>query len=103
MLTALVKYLPDWIPGAGFKKTAAEWHKTLTYLVNEPFSFVKQQMKRGNNEPSFLSKLLEQNGGNLTTEEALVAKWVTGSMYAGGADTVSTSRQWRLTIKAITY
>ena len=100
MLTALVRYLPDWMPGAGFKKTAAEWHKTLTYFINEPYSFVKQQMKDGNNKPSFLSKLLEQNGGNLTTEEALVAKWVSGSMYAGGADTVSTNRQFRPTIKA---
>ena len=59
------------------------------YLVNEPYTFVTNQMKRGDNESSFLSKLLEQNGGNLTTEEDFVAKWITGSMYSGGADTVS--------------
>jgi hypothetical protein len=61
-------------------------------LVNTPFGFVKQQMKQGENEPSYLSKLLEKNDGNLTAEETFVAKWTSASLYAGGADTVSKTR-----------
>jgi hypothetical protein len=89
LLTELVRYLPGWLPGAGFKRTASYWRKTLMDLVEKPYAFVRQQMTQGNNEPSYLSKLLENNNGNLSTEEDFVAKWSAASLYAGGADTVS--------------
>lgn len=84
-----MRYLPDWLPGAGFKRTASYWRKTLTDLVEKPYAFVRQQMAQGKNEPSYLSKLLENNNGNLSPEEDFVAKWSAASLYAGGADTVS--------------
>jgi hypothetical protein len=84
-----VRYLPDWLPGAGFKRTASYWRETLADLVEKPYAFVRQQMAQGKNEPSYLSKLLENNNGNLSTEEDYAAKWSAASLYAGGADTVS--------------
>jgi hypothetical protein len=77
------------LPGAGFKQIASYWRKTLTDLVEKPYAFVRQQMAQGKNEPSYLSKLLENNNGNLSTEDDFVAKWSAASLYAGGADTVS--------------
>lgn len=41
-----VKHLPDWLPGAGFKKTAARWKRTLDELTEKPYAFTKQQMVR---------------------------------------------------------
>lgn len=40
----VLKYLPEWFPGAGFQKEAKEWKKTLTRFVEEPFKAVKQGM-----------------------------------------------------------
>lgn len=85
-------YLPGWLPGTGFKRTAKVWKSTLTDLVEKPYAFVKQQMKEGKNEPSYLSSLLEKGGKTrLSEEDDFVAKWSSGSLYAGGADTVSPS------------
>lgn len=82
-----VRYLPDWCPGTEFKRTAAKWRNTLTEAAEKPFAFVKDQMARGQNEMSFLSRLLEQ--GDMTSEESFVVKWSALSLYAAGADTVS--------------
>jgi hypothetical protein len=81
-----VRYLPDWFPGTGFKRTAREWRATLTDLTERPYAFVKHQMAQGKYEPSLLSQLLES--GELDHEETFVAKWSALSLYSGGADTV---------------
>lgn len=39
-----VKYLPEWLPGSGFKKTARQWRKTVYRAYNIPFDFVERQM-----------------------------------------------------------
>lgn len=40
----LVKFLPDWIPGAGFKGIARSWKKYIEEVAETPHRFVKQQM-----------------------------------------------------------
>ncbi|KAL1860863.1 hypothetical protein Plec18170_001377 [Paecilomyces lecythidis] len=87
-----VRYLPDWFPGTEFKRTAAKWRNTLTEAAEKPFAFVKDQMARGQNEMSFLSRLLEQ--GDMTSEESFVVKWSALSLYAAGADTTVSSIAW---------
>ncbi|KAE9372779.1 putative cytochrome P450 oxidoreductase OrdA-like protein [Stipitochalara longipes BDJ] len=84
-----LRYLPDWFPGTGFKRTAREWRATLTDLTERPYAFVKHQMAQGKHEPSFLSQLLES--GDLNEEETFVAKWSALSLYSGGADTTVSS------------
>ncbi|KAF8653668.1 hypothetical protein AX16_003819 [Volvariella volvacea WC 439] len=80
-----LRRLPDWFPGAGFKKTARSWAKTLTEFVDIPHNFVKDQMARGIAEPSIVSKLLESK--DITDEEESDIKWSAGSLYGAGADT----------------
>ncbi|KAJ9267651.1 hypothetical protein DTO212C5_5890 [Paecilomyces variotii] len=86
-----MRHLPDWFPGTGFKRTAEKWKNTLIEAADKPFAFVKHQMARGQNEISFLSRLLEQ--GDLSPENSLV-KWSALSLYAGGADTTVSSLAW---------
>ncbi|KAF4341166.1 oxidoreductase [Fusarium beomiforme] len=83
-LIPLLKYVPGWVPGAGFKTTAKQWRSNLESSVEEPAAFVKQQMAEGKDNTSFLSQL-KQN--NLTAEEASENKWLAASLYAAGADT----------------
>lgn len=80
------------MPGTGFKQTAAAWRKTLEEMSSKPYDFVKQQMAQGTNKPSYLSKLLAQNG-ILSPEEDLTAKWSAASLYVGGADSVGRTLQ----------
>jgi hypothetical protein len=46
ILTSVVKYVPSWMPGAGFKKTAEAFRETAHELINKPYNMVKEQMVR---------------------------------------------------------
>ncbi|KAG2138828.1 cytochrome P450 [Suillus cothurnatus] len=80
----LVK-VPEWFPGAGFKRLAREWHQTLEEMVDAPYKFVKDQMATGIAPASFTSNLLE--GRTLSAEDDHMVKWSALTLYSGGADT----------------
>jgi len=40
----ILKYVPEWVPGAGFKKKAREWNKLARIMVEEPFATTKEMM-----------------------------------------------------------
>jgi hypothetical protein len=40
----VVRHVPAWFPGAGFKKTAARWREMTMKLVNIPYNTVKSEM-----------------------------------------------------------
>lgn len=42
----LLKYVPSWVPGAGFQKKAKEWKHYTEKVVREPFAVVKERMVR---------------------------------------------------------
>lgn len=42
----ILKYVPEFFPGAGFKKKAREWKKLQEDLVNRPFEMVESQVVR---------------------------------------------------------
>ena len=40
----LLKYVPSWVPGAGFQKKAAHWKAVNITMAETPFQYVKQQL-----------------------------------------------------------
>ncbi|KAH8114366.1 cytochrome P450 oxidoreductase [Phellopilus nigrolimitatus] len=86
-----LRYIPEWVPGAGFQRTAKRFHATVTELVEKPYAFVKQQMAAGTAAPSYVSALLEkfdpEGRNSLSSGEEHVIKWSASSLYTGGADT----------------
>lgn len=86
-LTSLVKYIPDWMPGAGFKRTAKEMAKQLDQCTTRPYQFVKQQMREKRHTPSFLPQSIES--ADSTPDMEFYHKWAALALYLGGADTVS--------------
>ncbi|KAF8348622.1 cytochrome P450 [Amanita rubescens] len=85
-LVPSLRHVPDWFPGAGFKQTARAWKQTLYDMVEGPYKFVKEQRDLGTAEPSMLLNLL-QDESNLSASDIYDIKWVTASLYSGGADT----------------
>lgn len=81
-----LKQLPEWLPGMGFIKTAAEWAKDTARMVEVPYNFTKQQMAAGTALPSFVSTSLEDES-SLSAEDIRDLKFTASSMYGGGADT----------------
>ncbi|KAG2077743.1 cytochrome P450 [Suillus decipiens] len=84
----LVK-IPEWFPGAGFKRLAREWHVTLEEMASAPYKFVMNQMvtiiAAGIAPESFTSKLL--GADLLSAEDEHIVKWSAATLYAGGSDT----------------
>ena len=39
----VLKYVPDWFPGAGFKQKASRWKKVNAEVAQKPFRFVTEQ------------------------------------------------------------
>lgn len=41
-LIPALKYVPQWFPGASFKKKAAQWRNELNDFIDLPFNHVKE-------------------------------------------------------------
>ncbi|KAG0702322.1 cytochrome P450 [Suillus ampliporus] len=78
--------VPEWFPGAGFKRIAREWHATAEEMAAAPHKFVKDQMAAGIAPKSFTSNLLE--GRTLSAEEEHGVKWAAAALPSVGADTI---------------
>ena len=46
IVPSLVRHVPSWFPGTGWKKTAAAWRQDLLNLVDAPHRFVLDQLVR---------------------------------------------------------
>lgn len=80
-----MKHLPEWCPGAGFKKFARECRKLTRELRDKPYAFVQKQMAEGVAPHSMVSEMLEHH------EEEAVIKSVAGTTYAAAVETSSSA------------
>jgi len=87
MIPAL-KYVPDWMPFAGFKRKAKEWKQHALSMLNSPFEAAKRDIIKGNFASSFTSECLEKmdEAGDLEHQEYVI-KSTAGTMYTAGSDT----------------
>ncbi|TRM58959.1 cytochrome P450 [Schizophyllum amplum] len=77
-----LKYLPMWMPGAGFKRQAREWSDLSQEAVNRPFYDVKRRMAANSSlTPSFTSIALAKGVNDSVIRDAAA------TMYLAGADT----------------
>ncbi|KAG5644939.1 hypothetical protein DXG03_007404 [Asterophora parasitica] len=81
----VLRYVPSWFPGAGFRRTAKSWAATLVEMVEQPHDFVKRQVAAGTAPISFTSSLLD--GKDISADEEFDIKWSSASLYSAGADT----------------
>ncbi|KDQ53896.1 hypothetical protein JAAARDRAFT_38867 [Jaapia argillacea MUCL 33604] len=86
----ILKYVPAWFPGAGFKRKAEEWRRLKDRFINEPFDVTKEAFDKGLvMRPSVASALLQGLPKDNSEEEGLRARNVTAIAFAGGADTTT--------------
>ncbi|KDQ63647.1 hypothetical protein JAAARDRAFT_29676 [Jaapia argillacea MUCL 33604] len=90
----MLKYVPSWVPGAGFQNQAKEWRKLTQAMINRPFEKVKEKMANGTAIPCVAATELEkwiQSSGS--PEDERVIKDVSAIAYAAGADTTVSAIQ----------
>jgi len=87
----VLKHIPLWMPGSGFKKNAIIWKKKMEEFVDRPFDYVKTSMKSGSYKPSFCSTLLEEENFKGMDNFEFDLKWAANSMYSASIDTTITA------------
>ncbi|KAH9029938.1 cytochrome P450 [Lactarius pseudohatsudake] len=81
----ILRFVPSWMPGAGFRKVAERYRRTNLEQTYRPLEFVKRRMLDKTAVPSFTSALLESELGTLDTE---TLPFAATSLFGGGTDTV---------------
>ncbi|TFK74818.1 cytochrome P450 [Pluteus cervinus] len=82
----ILRHLPGWVPGTGFKDFANRCRVLTTRMRNEPLEDVKRRMEEGTAKPCLAVTLLEEYAMNNTAGEETI-KDVAGTSYAASADT----------------
>ncbi|KAF8880679.1 cytochrome P450 [Infundibulicybe gibba] len=93
-LIPILKYVPAWMPGAGFKRKAAHWRSLIHKMADKPWDAVQENIRRGGAPASLAATMIDNlPNGERWAEEEEVAKSTAAVTYAGGADTTVSSVQ----------
>ncbi|KAL5514757.1 hypothetical protein ACEPAG_2073 [Sanghuangporus baumii] len=86
----MLKYLPEWFPGAHFMNTAKIGRELSRQMRSKIFAMAKKLIEDGKALTSMTSTLLEQNTNidGRVSHEDLIARTV-GTIYIAGTDTTS--------------
>ncbi|KAJ7065516.1 cytochrome P450 [Mycena amicta] len=95
----VLKYVPSWFPGAGFKRRAARWRKVTLDVLELPFAETRKNIMSGTAVPSFASNNLQKcntlTAHNGSEEEHVSTIQNTAAIvYAAGADTTVAALGW---------
>ncbi|KAG8684080.1 hypothetical protein FRC08_013914 [Ceratobasidium sp. 394] len=87
----LLRFIPSWMPGAGFKRQAEAWGRMTTKYRQGPFDVVVKKLVEGTAEPCFVSKLLEpeDTAHIVDAEEKEMIKSIASSLFGAGAHTTA--------------
>ncbi|KAG5650874.1 hypothetical protein H0H81_010674 [Sphagnurus paluster] len=86
----ILKYVPNWMPFASFKRRAKEWRELVLATVDPPFQATMRAIESGNFIPSFVSYSLENldETGNELKDQKDVIKATAAAMYSAGLETI---------------
>ncbi|KZT58538.1 cytochrome P450 [Calocera cornea HHB12733] len=82
-----LKYLPEWLPGAGFQRTAKAYKAHFAETREVPFRLVEQAIADGTAKPSFVGTLLEEHGAETGQYGKERIMWSAASIHSAGSDT----------------
>ncbi|KAH8831458.1 cytochrome P450 [Flagelloscypha sp. PMI_526] len=85
----ILRFIPSWFPGAGFKRKAATYREAFTKLGYEPFQWTQSQIESNVARPSFLSTLLTSEELYNESNREYIFQQVARGIYTGGLDTTA--------------
>ncbi|KAF8750776.1 cytochrome P450 family [Rhizoctonia solani] len=87
-----LNYIPEWIPGTGWKRTIRAWRKQKDYALDAPFRWTQDQVRQGTNADSIIADLLQDHSitSGLSVEERDIRLKELGHvLFSGGTDTTA--------------
>ncbi|KAJ1300391.1 hypothetical protein OPQ81_005210 [Rhizoctonia solani] len=88
----ILKHVPEWVPGAGWKRSVRELREHKEYALDAPFRWTQNQVGVGTNEHSIIGELLQDHhlmSGLNHEERDNRLKELGHALYSGGADTTA--------------
>ncbi|CAF9941089.1 MAG: hypothetical protein HETSPECPRED_002868 [Heterodermia speciosa] len=82
----LLKYLPQWMPGTGFKKLAQKWRPIVQEMNSKPYAFVRSQLEKGVTNTSYAARLIQ--AGEPSLEVSSINEWSASALFGGAGDTI---------------
>ncbi|KAJ3484292.1 hypothetical protein NLI96_g5749 [Meripilus lineatus] len=82
-----LKWVPEWVPGAGFQRKAKEWKRTLSQMRDCPFAVSQASPVT---HPTFVSQLMGGMGEEFD-EDIEIVRNAAGQAYIGGVDSLTTT------------
>ncbi|PFH47416.1 hypothetical protein AMATHDRAFT_67760 [Amanita thiersii Skay4041] len=99
----ILKHVPSFLPGAGFKRKAAEWRNWMIDFVEIPFAAAQKEIEEGVAHPSFTSHYLDNNNQSQVSAEGMQnIKEISATIFTAGAHTTA-SLLLSLTLVMILY
>ncbi|KAF8602800.1 cytochrome P450 [Ceratobasidium sp. AG-I] len=87
-----LKYLPEWLPGMGWKRLIRKWREHKEYITSAPYVWTKEQMRTGRAVPSIVQKILSTFPDNTPNADVdLDIELLASTMFGGGTDTTVAS------------
>ncbi|KAH9837533.1 cytochrome P450 monooxygenase [Rhodofomes roseus] len=87
-----LRYLPPWLPGAGFLTKVAEVHELVRVMIDVPYERVQASIAKGAARPCFLTSLLDEyaKDGKMSAYDEADVKGAANIVYGAGTDTTAT-------------
>ncbi|EKM75591.1 hypothetical protein AGABI1DRAFT_79751 [Agaricus bisporus var. burnettii JB137-S8] len=89
-LIPALKYVPEWMPGAGFKTIAREWSFMVNKVISDMYTATLKGMDDGTTRECFVSWSLNEQRENDSGETILqsgILQETAGTIYKAGTDT----------------
>ncbi|TFK41782.1 cytochrome P450 [Crucibulum laeve] len=83
----VLKYVPEFIPGAGFKQKAKEWRQDMLAFRNDSFAEARSRIELGNARPSFTSRSIEGINSPNVEHQMKVIQDTAGLIYGAASHT----------------
>ncbi|EGO22751.1 hypothetical protein SERLADRAFT_371048 [Serpula lacrymans var. lacrymans S7.9] len=77
-----LKYVPAWMPGAGFQRKAIAWKKAVLEMRDAPFEAVQNALSHGKASPCFVSNLINDLDKENTEDQVETIRGCAGLAYA---------------------
>ncbi|KXN80787.1 O-methylsterigmatocystin oxidoreductase [Leucoagaricus sp. SymC.cos] len=88
----ILRHVPVWFPGAGFKSQAKEWRSVLLRARDEPYRATITAMHNGNAPVSFVSESLAHNSDRPDFKlQELHIKQTATQLYAAASETTASA------------
>ncbi|KZP17553.1 cytochrome P450 [Athelia psychrophila] len=83
-----LKYIPAWVPGAGFQTKAKFWKKLQVHAVNDAYNACKGDLAEGSTKSSYCSRHLARLKPNVdNSAQELIIRETAAIVYMAGVDT----------------